>query len=318
MKRALLVGIDDYDYVSPLTGCVNDVNALMPLLARNEDNSPNFECQVRTSVGAQRVTRERLLDSIDALLSPGADVALFYFAGHGQEVKNDVVPVTQDGRGSNLGVALSEILGKVQASSVAEVLIILDCCFSGNAGGVPQLGSSAAALRSRLSILTASRGDQVSMETPEGRGKFSTYLCGALEGGAADVLGKVNIAGIYAYLTESFGSWEQRPMFKANVDRLHELRLCSPAVSLENLRRLPEFFEMPDSELPLDPSYEPDAEPKHAEHEAIFAILQRCRAAKLVEPIGEEHMYFAAMNSTGCRLTPLGKHYWSMAKQGRL
>ena len=128
----------------------------------------------------------------------------------------------------------------------------------------------------------------------------------------------MTLAGIYAYLSESFGPWDQRPTFKANLDRLHELRLCSPAVPIRELRRLPEFFPQPDQVFALDPSYEPEAEPKHPEHEAIFAILQRCRAAKLVEPVGADHMYFAAMESKGCRLTPLGKHYWRMAGQGRL
>ena len=42
-------------------------------------------------------------------------------------------------------------------------------------------------------------------------------------------------------------------------------------------------------------------------------LLQRCRAAKLVEPVGEDHMYYAAMNSRSCALTPLGRHYWRMA-----
>jgi hypothetical protein len=319
MKRALLVGIDDYDddRINGLHGCVNDVNALVPLLSRNENNSPNFDCLTRTS-GTDRVDRRSLLEAMDALLAPGADVALFYFAGHGAGVENDVVLVTQDGGGSDLGVSLSSLLAKVQGSPVREVLIILDCCFSGGAGGVPQIGGDVAALRSGLSILSASRADQPAAETPEGRGAFSTYLCGALDGGAADVLGKVTVAGVYAYLSESFGPWNQRPTFKANVDRLHELRLCSPAVPLADLRRLPEFFAQQDTELPLDPSYEPDAEPDHPEHEAIFAILQKCRAAKLVEPVGEEHMYFAAMNSTACKLTPLGRLYWWMAREGGL
>lgn len=319
MKRALLVGIDDYDdgRINGLDGCVNDVNALVPLLSRNENKSPNFNCQSRTSA-ADRVDRRNLLEAIDALLAPGADVALFYFAGHGAGVENDVVLVTQDGGGSDWGVSLSSVLAKVQVSSVREVLIILDCCFSGGAGGVPQIGGDVAALRSGVSILSASRADQPAAETDEGRGVFSTYLCGALEGGAADVLGKVTVAGVYAYLSESFGPWNQRPTFKANVDRLHELRLCSPAVPLADLRRLPEFFAHQDTELSLDPSYEPDAEPDHPEHEAIFAILQKCRAAKLVEPVGEEHMYFAAMNSTACKLTPLGRLYWWMAQQERL
>jgi hypothetical protein len=317
MKRALLIGIDDYDDVSGLNGCVNDVNSLMPLLSRNENDSPNFDCQTRTSA-TDRVDRRGLLAAVDALLAPGADVALLYFAGHGAETENDVILVTQDSSNHDPGVSMSSILAKVQVSPVREVLIILDCCFSGGAGRVPQIGGDASLLRSGVSILSASRGDQTAAETPAGRGVFSTYLCGALEGGAADVLGKVTVAGVYAYLSESFGAWKQRPMFKANVDRLHELRTCSPAVPFPELRRLPEFFPQQDAESPLDPSYEPDADPKHPEHEAIFAILQKCRAAKLVEPVGEEHMYYAAMNSTACRLTPLGRLYWWMAQQGRL
>ena len=316
MKRALLVGIDKYDCLAPLNGCVNDVNALRPLLARNEDDSPNFECVIKTTAGERPVSRVNLLAALEALLRPGADISLFYFAGHGQQVDHDVVLVTQDGRGPDFGVSMSEVLARVQESRIPEVSMILDCCFSGGAGGVPQLATEAASLRPGVSILTSSRRHEVSVETPQGRGLFSTYLCGALEGGAADVLGKVTIAGAYAYLSESFGSWDQRPLFKANVDRLHELRRVSPYVPLPELRLLPVIFESQDAELPLDPSYEPTAEPRHSPHEATFAILQRCRAAKLVEPVGEQHMFFAAMNYKACRLTPLGRLYWSIANRG--
>ncbi len=317
LKRALLVGIDDYDNVTSLNGCVNDVNALVPLLSRNEDDSPNFSCETRTS-DTHRVERRNLIEDVNALLRPGADVALLYFAGHGAKTAYDVVLQTQDSQEPDLGISLSSILAQVQGSSVREILIVLDCCFSGAAGGVPQLGGNTAALRMGVSILSASGGDQTAAETDGGRGLFSTYLCGALEGGAADVLGKVTIASVYAYLSESFGPWDQGPTFKANVERLHELRLCSPAVPLPDLRRLTEFFPERDGEMPLDSSYEPDAEPDHPEHQAIFAILQKYRAAKLLEPVGAEHMYFAAMQNGGCKLTPLGKLYWWMAKQGRI
>jgi Caspase domain len=316
MKRALLIGIDQYDQFSDLGGCVNDVDAVEPLLARNEDSSPNFDCQKRTSATGG-VTRDELLADFDALLSGGADVALAYFAGHGQGRDTDVVLVTSNGTDSTPGVALSEIMTKVTASPVKEIMLILDCCFAGAAGGVPQLGTAAASLRNGVSILAASRGDQEASETPSGRGLFSTYLCGGLEGGAADVLGRSTVAGMYAYLDESFGPWQQRPVFKANIERLHELRACKPAVPLAELRRLPEFFPTTDHELTLDPSYEPDAEPKNAANEKIFGTLQKYRAAKLVEPVDEEHMYFAAMNSKGCRLTLLGQHYLHLAKESR-
>jgi hypothetical protein len=70
--------------------------------------------------------------------------------------------------------------------------------------------------------------------------------------------------------------------------------------------------------LQLDPSFEPDVEPHDPEHEAIFAQLQKCRAAKLVEPVGEEHLYFAAIRSKACRLTPLGHYYWRLAREARV
>jgi hypothetical protein len=316
MKRALLVGIDDYDHVKGLRGCVNDVNALHPLLAKNEDGSPNFACEVRTS-DVDPVDRRSLLEDLDALLAPGADIALFYFSGHGARVVNDAALITRDADSGDSGISLSAILGKVQNSPVREVFIILDCCFGGGAGGVPQIGGEGVMIRQGVSILSASRGDQPAVEAG-GRGLFSTYLCGALDAGAADVLGKVTVSDVYAYLSEAFGPWDQRPTFKANVDRLHVLRGCSPAVPLAQLRKLPEIFPDEDFELPLDPSFEPTANPKHDENEATFAFLQQCRAAKLVEPVGADHLYFAAMDSLGCKLTPLGKLYWSMAKDGRI
>ncbi|MBX3177728.1 MAG: caspase family protein [Candidatus Hydrogenedentes bacterium] len=317
MKRALLIGIDNYDAVAALSGCVNDATAIEPLLGRNENGSPNFDCRLLTS-NNDRVDRRTVLGAIDELLKPGADVALFYFAGHGDSANHDVVLVTQDGCNQDLGVTFSHLMGKAQNSQVPEVIVILDCCFSGSAGSLPQLGTDIAALRGGVSILTASRGDQTAAETADGRGLFSKYFCGALEGGAADVLGKVTVAGVYAYLSESFGPWDQRPTFKANLDRLNVLRSCDSAVPLEDLRKLPSVFSSETTELPLDPSYEPDAQPPHPEHEKVFGILQKCRAAKLVEPIGADHMYYAAVESKACRLTLLGRHYWRLANQKRL
>lgn len=315
MKRALLIGIDDYKNLRPLRGCVNDVQALLPLLETNESGEPNFECQVHTAPG-DYIGRRELLVAVDALVGPGAEVALFYFAGHGVPERNDVVLVAQEGAPPDLGVSLSQVLGAVQESRVPEVIIVLDCCFSGNAGNLPQLGANVAALRQGLTILTASRGDQTSRELT--RGVFSTNLCAALAGGAADVLGQVDIASLYAYLSESFGAFDQRPTFKANVDRLHALRTCSPAVPLLDLRRLSRIFTNPDADLPLDPSFEPSHALASPDKVDVFRILQSCRAARLVEPVGTPHLYYAAVESKSCRLTPLGRHYWFMAQMKRL
>ena len=319
MKRALLVGIDYYENFQQLYGCANDAAAIHPLLQRNEDGGPNLDCRLASADdAATHVSRDRLKEMIRELLSGGAEFALLYFAGHGAPTDGGVALVTSDGTDGTPGVTFSEILAAINKSSVAEVTVILDCCFSGGATTIEALNNGLANLRNGLSVLTASRDDQVSMETAEGRGQFSTYLEGALNAGAADVLGRVNVSGLYSYLSESFGAWEQRPTFKANIDRLHDIRTCKPLVPLETLRRLTEWFPTPGYDYPLDPTYEPTANKERHPNETIFAGLQKFRACRLVDPIGVEHMYYAAINSTGYRLTPLGKHYWSLVKAGRI
>ena len=55
----------------------------------------------------------------------------------------------------------------------------------------------------------------------------------------------------------------------------------------------------------------------NANHVAIFKDLQLFASVGLVEPVGEEHMYFAAMRAKTCKLTALGLHYWRLSKDRR-
>jgi hypothetical protein len=319
VKRALLVGIDYYDTFNCLSGCANDAVAVAPLLASHEKVGPNFDCQLTiASDAASRITRDDMLERLDRLLADDATYALLYFAGHGAEANGGVALATSDATLNTPGVFFSEIMTRINNSEIPEITVILDCCFSGGAGTVEAMNNGLANLRKGLAILTASRDDQESVETDDDRGLFSTYLEGALNLGAADVLGHVNVAGLYAYLSESFGAWEQRPTFKANIDRLDDIRKCEPRVPLEDLRRIIEWFPTPDFDYLLDPSYEPTADIDRSPNEAIFAALQKYRNCQLVVPIDEDHMYYAAMHSTGCRLTPLGKHYWRLVTARRI
>jgi hypothetical protein len=316
-KRALLIGVDSYEYLPALTGCVNDVLALHKLLSEHANGDGNFDCRAYSG-HRDTVSRGTLLKGVDKLLEPGADVALLYFAGHGMPANQDVVLAPQEAMTAHDGVSLSTVLGKVQESPISEIFIILDCCFSGGAGRVPQLGANVAALREGLALLTASRADQAAAETPEGRGLFSSRLCGALQGGAADALGEVTLAGVYAYLAESFGSWEQQLTFKANLLRLSTLRRCEATLSRADLRTIVRLFRTADSVFPLDKSYEFTCAEFIAKHGEILELLQKGRAARIIEPVGTPHLYFACKNETGCRLTPLGEHYWYLGQNRRI
>jgi uncharacterized caspase-like protein len=316
MRRALLVGINDYPS-APLAGCVNDAEAMERLLSRHDHGGVNFDTHLLTS-DQESVTRARLREAIDELFADPAEVALLYFSGHGTENDLGGYLVTSDADLYDEGVSLTDVLALAnRATHITEVAIIIDSCHSGWLGTVPAVDNAHASLREGLSILSASRSSQASLEQGD-HGVFTELVCSALDGGAADILGNVSVASIYAYVDQAFGAWDQRPLFKSHVSRMLSLRTAKPAIDIGVLRRLPEWFESPDAELPLSPRHEPTAKPADSEAEATFRCLQRCNRVKLVEPIDEEDMYYAAINSTGCRLTALGRFYWKLADDGRI
>jgi Caspase domain len=318
MRRALLVGINDYPF-GPLNGCVADAEALATLLERNEDNSKNFDVRVITGPPDQ-LSRADLRQAITELFQQPAEVAIFYFSGHGTENDLGGYLVTPDAKTYDEGVAMADVIQLANKSSVTEAVIIVDCCHSGHLGNLPlgpREANPTAQIREGVSILTASRSTEAAMEAG-GRGVFTTLVCLALDGGAADVQGRTNVAGLFAYVEESLGSWQQRPLFKSHVSSLLCLRLVKPAVSLAELQRLTEFFTQADSEFALDPSYEHshvDAIPAHV-HD--YRVLVAYRNARLIEVATHDDLYYATVESGAVRLTPLGRHYWSLAHEGRL
>jgi hypothetical protein len=314
-KIAVLVGIDAYP-ASPLTGCVNDANRMEELLSRHADGSKNFDCKKLTAPD-DKVSIPVLTQNVDDLFSRKVEVALFYYAGHGTVTNLGGVLVTQDGVPGNPGVSMANILTLANNSPADERVIILDCCYSGDLGQLLAISNSAAVMTEGVTILSASRKTEEAAEQGGG-GLFTSLVCDALAGGAADVLGKVTTAGVYAYVDEALGGFEQRPLYKIHVASLMPLRYCNPAVELEILRCLPCYFPSPAQEFPLDPSYEFTSPSPDPEHVKIFRNLQKMSYARLIVPVGEEYMFFAALNSKSCRLTHLGVHYWELAKKGMI
>jgi caspase domain-containing protein len=318
MRRALCVGIDQYQ-AGPLQGCVSDATRMATALRRHQDDSPNFDCRLLTAPlgGApDSVTRPILRQQLQQLFKDPARLALFFFAGHGTVNNLGGYLVTQDAARYDDGVPLTEVLQMANDSPVEEVVVILDSCFSGWMGNEPATNNMAV-LREGVSILTASRGAQISVEIAGG-GLFTSLVVDALEGGAANVLGEVTVPAIYAYVEGALGAWDQRPLFKAHVSQVIELRCCTPPISREALRRVPQLFPLPAEDLPLNPSFERTSAAADAANVEKFDCLQALNRVHLVTPVGAPHMYEAAMQSTACRLTPSGRYYWRLASDGRI
>lgn len=319
MRRALCVGIDEYS-VGSLNACADDANRVADVLARHYDDSPNFDCRRLTAPPGSpltAITRTSLRAAIDGLFRNKADVALLHFSGHGTVNNLDGYLVTQDAKKYDEGVAMGDVLTLANNAKADEVVILLDCCFSGQLGAIPAIDNSKSLLREGISILTASRSDQPSVEDGGG-GLFTSLVVDALSGGAADVLGAVTATSIYSYVEAALGAWDQRPLFKSHVAKLVPLRRCEPPIERELLRKLPTLFPLPAEDFPLDPTCEETSATPNPERVASFRELQKLSRVQLVVPCDSSHMYDAAMGSKGCRLTPSGRYYWRLASNGRI
>lgn len=297
MRRALIIGINYYEHGSPLYGCVDDAHAVKAVLERHGDGTLNFDCVLETGTGpTDRVDRSDLKDRVEELFKHDADVALFYFAGHGHVEASGGYLLACDSRRGDEGLSLTEVLTFANASPAKNKVIILDSCHSGIAGTAPNNGNLATVAQG-VTVLTASTAEQYATEE-NGHGVFTTLFVDALHGGAANLTGDVTPGSVYAHIDQSLGAWEQRPVFRTNVKQFVSLRRVQSPISLADLRRLTELFSSPGDEFRLDHlratvqrAYQRTAQPQVGTHPncdtnnnarlvgGVFAI-QKNRAAR--------------------------------------
>lgn len=312
MKKGLFIGINNYPN-APLKGCVGDATELSTILKVNGDGSPNFDVKLKTDLKTKSEVKQLIVD----LFSGNPDIALFYFSGHGAINQYGGYVVTPDAKLYDDGVSMDEILAVANKSKAANKVIILDCCFSGNFGDPKIIENNGALLAEGMTIFTASKKDETAEEV-NNHGVFTSLLMMALQGGAADITGNITPGGVYAYIDKALGAWQQRPVFKTHTTRFISLRNIPPQVPISTLRLLSKYFSTPTSEFALNPTFEytqPTAKPENV---VILKNLQKLESVGLVVPVGEEHIYWAAMNSKSCKLTAIGHHYWRLAKSGKL
>lgn len=317
MRKALIIGIDHYSTVSDLHGCVNDAHAMNSVLARNGDGTINFDVNLLTaSSSSDVISRASIKSNAQELFSGEDEIALFYFAGHGHVESTGGYLCGSDCETGDDGFPLSELLSIASRSNVQNKMVVLDSCHSGVAGS-NSISTAVAELVEGTTILTASTAEQYANEE-NGSGVFTKLLVDALNGSAANLVGEITPGSVYAHIDQSLGPWDQRPMFKTNVNRFVSLRKVQAPIELGELRRIAEFFPSPDFEFQLDPSFEPESENPNPTNTAMLALLQKYNRVNLVVPVNAPHMYFAAMESKSCKLTVLGEHYLNLVKRNRI
>jgi len=316
-KRALLVGVDHYERFDNLNCCVDDARQMAVLLSAHEDGSPNYACTTMLSTSRKLVVTEASLRAALRELtreSTNEDDLLFYFSGHGMVVDGEGALVTQDAIPDDVGFPMYELLRLVNRCQAGSVMVILDCCHSGEMGNTGDgRDINQTTLTEGVTILAASRPDETSQE-----GMFNSLFTGlvidALKGGAADARGHVSAASIYGYVEQALGPWQQRPLYKSYAQCLAPMRLCKPTTPDETLRDLPKLFRRPDAKLKLDRSWE-HSEGNDPKNVAKFNQLKKLRNGRLLETEDNLDLYYVAMNSRHVYLTEQGRLYWQLAKK---
>lgn len=324
MRKALIVGINYYQKIAGLHGCVDDAHAVKAVLDRHGDGTVNFSSKLTTGTGpTDIVTRVGLRKSIIELFDGECETALFYFAGHGHLETTGGYLIASDAGSGDEGVPLSDVITFANKSAASNRVIVLDSCHSG-AAATSATANGFAEIKEGTTILAASTAEQYATEE-NGAGVFTSLFVDALAGAASNLVGEVTPGSIYAHIDQSLGPWDQRPVFKTNVKTFVSLRRVQPPIALADLQRITEFFSVPGQDFPLDPTFEPERQssapaspPPNPINTAKFAILQKYNRLGLVVPVDAPHMWHAAIGSKSCRLTVLGEHYRRLVQKGRI
>jgi hypothetical protein len=143
-KRALLIGINEYQKLRPLEGCVNDVDLMEKILLENF-GFPRENVRVLRNGEA---TREGILAAFDAFAAGVGtdDQVVLHYAGHGSQMTDregdepsgydsTIQPVDSEGwQGDNRDITDDEIhlrLLEPIGAKTSFTTFLFDCCHSG-------------------------------------------------------------------------------------------------------------------------------------------------------------------------------------------
>jgi hypothetical protein len=152
-RVALVIGMADYEAISPLTNTRNDAEALADTLTEI-----GFDV---TRVVDASLSELRTIMKDFSFRSETADLALIYFAGHGIEVQGENFLIPIDARPQsnidvqNQSVSLKEMLAVVEKARVMRI-VILDSCRDNPLGG--SIDTNAAVQSALQSTDHATRG----------------------------------------------------------------------------------------------------------------------------------------------------------------
>jgi hypothetical protein len=134
-SRAVLVGSSHYTELTPIPAAANRLTRMQQLLTGPLCAWPAAQVTVVDNGPAPGDLPDRLID----WYAQATDVALFYYVGHGQTDDEDQLCLGLTGsrlqaeRRATTSLTFHSVRRAVRTSPAAVKIVILDCCFAGQA-----------------------------------------------------------------------------------------------------------------------------------------------------------------------------------------
>jgi hypothetical protein len=211
-SRALIVGINDYSYASPLGYAVNDAEAVANLLRESFGfDAPDIKLLLNKNATRNSIHKAFLDFSKHA--TDLDDRLLIFFAGHGhteRTARGDIgylVPVDGDPADLSSLIRWDTITRDADLIEAKHILFVMDACYSGLAITRSLQPGSSRFLKDMLQrgarqVLTAGKANEVVADLGGPRADhsvFTGHFLDALEGAAASS-GIITANGVMAYV----------------------------------------------------------------------------------------------------------------------
>ncbi len=209
---AVIIGIDQYQAMPPLSYAVSDARAVAELLATNYGFDPAHMLVLENAAATQDAIRAVIDERLTNPNEVGKDDrVLFFFAGHGvtrHGQRGDVgyiAPVdAQPGAWRTL-IGMDDIVRAAEFIPAKHIFFIMDACYSGLAllRGMNDRFSEDMVSRQAWQVLTAGKANQPVADGagPYGRNSlFTSYLLEGLRDQAADERGVISGSSLMYYV----------------------------------------------------------------------------------------------------------------------
>jgi hypothetical protein len=210
---ALIIGINNYQYINPLSYACNDANAISDLL-KDDFDFPNNQVIVLKNDQATKDAILRAYHSLSQKAGHPDDRVLVFYAGHGHTLQGArgsigfLVPFDGNPDDTSSLIRWDDLTRHAELIPAKHLLFIMDACYSGLAmqRGLPlgpQRFLTNMLQRPSRQVITAGKANEAVADGggPQGENSiFTGYLIEGLRGAAVDQHGVLTATALMHYV----------------------------------------------------------------------------------------------------------------------